>query len=848
MNSNHEGQNIINVDIEKEIKKSYIEYAMAVIVGRALPDVRDGFKPVHRRILYSMYEEGNTYNKPTRKSAATVGNVLGKYHPHGDAAVYDSMVRLAQSFSMRYPLIDGQGNFGNIDGDPAAAYRYTEARMTRLAGEMLTDIEKNVIDYQPNFDSSRDEPVVLPSRFPNLLVNGSIGIAVGMATNIPPHNLSEVIDGTIHLIDNPDATIPELMEFITAPDFPTGATIYGTAGLYQAYTTGKGHIYVRGKCHFEEHKEKTWIVFTEIPYQVNRSMLISNIAELVKDKRIEGISDLRNESGKDGMRIVIECKRDANPQLVLNLLYKYTQLQDTCAINMLALVNNEPKILNLKEILYHYIKHQEDVIRRRTVYDKEQAEKRVHILQGYVTALDNIDEVIKLIRASASIPEAKQALIDRFELSELQSQAIVEMPLGRLSGMERDKVTNELTDKLAFIEKMNAILADENLVKEIIKEELTVIKNKYGDARKTDIEPNADEILTEDLIEREKYVVSMTQAGYIKRISADTYQAQNRGGKGITAMSTRDEDLVNNVYVVNSHDYILLFTNKGKVYLKKCYEIPEAGRTAKGTNLVNLLPIDSDEKVTACITVPSLDIDNYFTMITKNGVIKRTRVSDFKNIRKTGIIALALDEGDEMYFAKLTSGYDDILIASRNGLAVRFSEDAVRVMGRTARGVRAINLSQDDEVCGAVTIVEGTTETLLTVTEKGFGKRCEFENFTAHSRGTKGMRCHLLTDEKTGKLCGIASVNVDSDAMFITNEGVIIRVRIADIPVYSNRSTMGVRIMRLKNDAVIVNLAIADKDEDEEVTAIDGEEGESEAPDNSVLQTLEETVNNEVKE
>lgn len=846
MNSNHEGQNIINVDIEKEIKKSYIEYAMAVIVGRALPDVRDGFKPVHRRILYSMYEEGNTYNKPTRKSAATVGNVLGKYHPHGDAAVYDSMVRLAQSFSMRYPLIDGQGNFGNIDGDPAAAYRYTEARMTRLAGEMLTDIEKNVIDYQPNFDSSRDEPVVLPSRFPNLLVNGSIGIAVGMATNIPPHNLSEVIDGTIHLIDNPDATIPELMEFITAPDFPTGATIYGTAGLYQAYTTGKGHIYVRGKCHFEEHKEKTWIVFTEIPYQVNRSMLISNIAELVKDKRIEGISDLRNESGKDGMRIVIECKRDANPQLVLNLLYKYTQLQDTCAINMLALVNNEPKILNLKEILYHYIKHQEDVIRRRTVYDKEQAEKRVHILQGYVTALDNIDEVIKLIRASASIPEAKQALIDRFELSELQSQAIVEMPLGRLSGMERDKVTNELTDKLAFIEKMNAILADENLVKEIIKEELTVIKNKYGDARKTDIEPNADEILTEDLIEREKYVVSMTQAGYIKRISADTYQAQNRGGKGITAMSTRDEDLVNNVYVVNSHDYILLFTNKGKVYLKKCYEIPEAGRTAKGTNLVNLLPIDSDEKVTACITVPSLDIDNYFTMITKNGVIKRTRVSDFKNIRKTGIIALALDEGDEMYFAKLTSGYDDILIASRNGLAVRFSEDAVRVMGRTARGVRAINLSQDDEVCGAVTIVEGTTETLLTVTEKGFGKRCEYENFTAHSRGTKGMRCHLLTDEKTGKLCGIASVNVDSDAMFITNEGVIIRVRIADIPVYSNRSTMGVRIMRLKNDAVIVNLAIADKDEDEEVTAIDGEEGESEEPDNSV--TLEETENNEVKE
>lgn len=848
MNSNHEGQNIINVDIEKEIKKSYIEYAMAVIVGRALPDVRDGFKPVHRRILYSMYEEGNTYNKPTRKSAATVGNVLGKYHPHGDAAVYDSMVRLAQSFSMRYPLIDGQGNFGNVDGDPAAAYRYTEARMTRLAGEMLTDIEKNVIDYQPNFDSSRDEPVVLPSRFPNLLVNGSIGIAVGMATNIPPHNLTEVINGTIHLIDNPDATIPELMEFITAPDFPTGATIYGTAGLYQAYTTGKGHIYVRGKCHFEEHKDKTWIVFTEIPYQVNKSMLISNIAELAKEKRIEGISDLRDETGKAGMRIVIECKRDANPQLVLNLLYKYTQLQDTCAITMLALVNNEPKILNLKEILHHYIKHQETVIRRRTIFDKEQAEKRVHILQGYVTALDNIDEVIKLIRASASIPEAKQALMERFGLSEVQSQAIVEMPLGRLSGMERDKVTNELSDKLTFIEKMNAILGDENLVKDIIKEELTVIRNKYGDERRTDIEPNADEILAEDLIAREKYVVSMTQAGYIKRIAADTYQAQNRGGRGITAMSTRDEDLVNNVYVVNSHDYILLFTNKGKVYLKKCYEIPEAGRTAKGTNLINLLPIDSEEKVTACITVPSLDIDNYFTMITKNGIIKRTRVSDFKNIRKTGIIALTLDDDDEMYFAKLTTGYDDILIASRNGLAVRFNEDAVRVMGRTARGVKAINLAQNDAVCGAVTIAEGTNETLLTVTEKGFGKRCSYENFSAHSRGTKGMRCHLLTEEKTGKLCGIASVCEDSDAMFITNEGVIIRVRIADIPIYNNRSTSGVRIMRLKDDSLVVNLAIAEKNEDEEVSTVEAEDISPDSSENNEIQTLEETVNNEVKE
>lgn len=839
MNSNHEGQNIINVDIEKEIKKSYIEYAMAVIVGRALPDVRDGFKPVHRRILYSMYEAGITYNKPYRKSAATVGDVLGKYHPHGDAAVYDSMVRLAQTFSMRYPLVDGQGNFGNVDGDGAAAYRYTEARMTKLAGEMLTDIEKNVIDYQPNFDSSRNEPVVLPSRFPNLLVNGSVGIAVGMATYIPPHNLTEVIDGTIYLMENPDATIPEIMNYIKAPDFPTGATIYGTAGLYQAYTTGKGHVYVRAKYHFEEHKDKTWIVYTEIPYQVNKSMLITNISELVKDKRVEGIADLRDESGRDGMRIVVECKRDANPELVVNLLYKYTQLQDTCAITMLALVDNQPRILNLKEILYYYIKHQEDVIRRRTIYDKEQAEKRVHILKGYMIALDNIDEVIKLIRASASIPDAKSALIERFELTEVQSQAIVEMPLGRLSGLERDKIASELNEKLEFIKKMENILANENLIKDIIKEELTVIKNKYGDARRTDIVAASDEILAEDLIEREKYVISMTEAGYIKRISADTYQAQNRGGKGITAMTTREEDFVKNVYVVESHDFLLLFTNRGKAYMKKCYEIPEAGRTAKGTNLVNVLPIEADEKVTACITVPSLDIDSYFTMITKRGVIKRTRVSDFKNIRKTGIIALNLDEGDEMNFVMLTSGYDDLLIASRNGLAVRFSEDEARTMGRTARGVRAIKLADNDEVCGTVTIPEGTTNTLFTATENGYGKKCSFDSFSAHSRGTKGMRCHMLSD-KTGKLCGIASVAETDDVMMITSEGVIIRIRISDVPTYTSRSTGGVRIMRINDTAKVVNFAVAEKVDEEGEEATEIEESSEVSTENTEQTTVEE--------
>lgn len=814
MNSNHEGQNIIQVDIEKEIKKSYIEYAMAVIVGRALPDVRDGFKPVHRRILYAMYEDGITYNKPTRKSAATVGTVLAKYHPHGDMAVYDTMVRLAQSFSMRYPLIDGQGNFGNVDGDSAAAYRYTEARMTKLAGEMLTDIEKNVVDFQPNFDSSCEEPTVLPARFPNLLVNGSVGIAVGMATYIPPHNLGEVIDGTIFLMENPDATIPEIMQYITAPDFPTGATIYGTAGLYQAYSTGRGHVYVRAKYHFEEHKDRTWIVYTEIPYQVNKSLLITAISDLVKDKRIDGIADLRDESGRDGMRIVVECKRDAIPSVVVNQLFKYTQLQDTCAITMLALVNNEPKILNLKEILYYYIKHQEEVIRRRTVFDKAQAEKRIHILQGYMIALNNIDEVIAIIKKSASVPDAKTALMDRFGLSEIQSQAIVEMPLGRLSGLERDKISNELADKLAFVKHMDEILADENLIKDIIKTELLEIKEKYGDGRRTDIEQNAEEILTEDLIEREKYVISMTQAGYIKRIGADTYQAQNRGGKGITAMTTRDEDLVNKVYVVNSHDYILMFTNRGRAFMKKCYEIPEAGRTAKGSNLVNIIPIETDERVTACITVPSLESEDYFTMITKKGTIKHTRISDFKNIRKTGIIALSLDDGDELSFVKLTTGYEDILVASRNGLAVRFDENEVRVMGRTARGVRAIRLDEDDYVCGAVAIPEGCTATLLTVTENGYGKRCEFDAFAAHSRGTKGMRCHLLSD-KTGKLCTAVSVNEDDDVMCITNEGVIIRIRVSDVPVYSSRSTGGVRVMRIGEDARVVNVAVADKIEEE---------------------------------
>ena len=648
--SNHEYQTIHDIGIEKEIKSCYIDYAMSVIVGRALPDVRDGLKPVHRRILYTMYEDNLTSDKPFSKSAKTVGAVLGNYHPHGDASVYDAMVRLGQDFSMRYMLIDKHGNFGNIDGDPPAAYRYTEARMSRIASEMLSDIEKNVVDFMPNFDNTSKEPVVLPARFPNLLVNGSVGIAVGMATNIPPHNMREAIDATEYLMDNPECTVTDLMQFIKGPDFPTYGTIYGTSGIYEAYMTGRGKIRVRAKAHFEEKHGRTSIIVTELPYQVNRSMLLESMVDLVKTKRVEGIADIRNESGMHGMRIVIDLKKDANPQVVLNLLYKYTQLQDTCAVNMVALVNGEPKLLNLKDMLSHYIEHRRDVTTRRIKFELAAAEREAHIYEGYKIAIDNIDEVINIIRSSASIPDSKARLSERFGLSDEQAQAIVDMRLGKLSGLERRKVEERLAELYALIDDLRAILSDDARLTAIIKEDLNYIRDKYGDERRTDIVEAENDILIEDLIERESCVITATNAGYIKRLPSDTYQAQRRGGKGVTAMGTREEDIVEDVIIAHSHDFLLMFSDTGKVYIKKCYEIPESARTAKGTNLVNLLSLDSGEKITAILPVADFTQDENLVLITRRGVAKRINLMAYSRKRNNGLRAINLDEGDQLLY------------------------------------------------------------------------------------------------------------------------------------------------------------------------------------------------------
>ncbi len=805
-----ENQTILDVDMGKEVKTSFIQYAMSVIMSRALPDVRDGLKPVHRRILYAMYEDHLTYDKPYRKSATTVGNVLGRYHPHGDAAVYDSMVRLAQPFSLRYTLIDGQGNFGNIDGDQAAAYRYTEARMSKMADLMLQDIEKQVVDFAPNFDNKLKEPTVLPSRFPNILVNGSVGIAVGMATNIPTHNLGEVVDGTIYLMDNPDATVTDLMQYIKGPDFPTGATIYGSNGIIQAYTTGKGRVMVRSKAEVDEEKRR--IIITEIPYMVNKVTMVEQIANLVKDKRVEGITDIRDETDKKkGIRVVIEYRRDVNGQIILNQLYKYTQLQDTCAINMLALVGGEPKILGLKEILEHYIRHQEDVIVRRVNFDLKKAEHEAHIREGQKIAIDNIDEVINIIRSSASIPDAKEKLMNRFGLTEIQAQAIVEMTLGRLSGLERDKIEERLAELNRMIEEYRAILADEGKIKEIIKEELLDAKKRFGDERKTEIVAAEDDILIEDLIERHTCLITMSNAGYIKRCPSDTYSAQRRGGKGIIGMTTKDEDFVETVIACHSHSYLMMFTNKGKVQVKKAYQIPEASRTAKGTNIVNILELEPEEKITAILSIPEFKAGEYLTMVTKNGVIKRTDLSEYEYQRKGGKKALNLDEDDELVFVAHTTGNDEIIIATYNGFAARFHESAARVMGRTARGVRGIKLTHGDYVRAAATVEEG--KKLLTITELGFGKRSEFDDFSAHNRGTKGVCCHKLS-AKTGKLCGIAAISEDEDIMMITSEGTMIRISASDIPVYS-RTAGGVIVMRTASDTHIVNFAKVAKEEEE---------------------------------
>ena len=811
-------QKIVPVDIEKQVRQGFIEYSMSVITSRALPDVRDGMKPGQRRILYAMYEDNLTYDKPFRKSATTVGNVLGRYHPHGDSAVYGTMVRMAQPFSYRYPLISGHGNFGNVDGDGAAAYRYTEARLSKIADEMMTDIEKNVVDFVPNFDNSRKEPVVLPSRFPNLLVNGSIGIAVGMATNIPTHNLGEVIDGTLAMMDNPDITVPELMQYIKGPDFPTYATIYGTRGIREAYETGRGRIAVRATAEIEEEHRR--IVFTEIPYMVNKSMLVASVADLVKDKRIDGITDLRDESGRGGMRIVVEYRRDANPQVILNQLYKYTQLQDTCAVNMLALDNGVPRIFSLPEILKNYIAYQEGIITRRTQYDLDKALAEMHIYEGYKIAIDHIDEIIELIKKSASVSDAKANLMAKYGLTDVQAQAIVDMTLGKLSGMERQKIEDRLAYLEARVDELRGILADESKVKGILREELTAIKEKFSDERRTRIVEAEDDIDLEDLIERHTCVVTLTNAGYIKRLPADTYTAQHRGGKGLIGMTTKEEDFIEKVVVANSHSYILFFTNSGKVYMRKVYQIPEASRTAKGTNLVNLIEMESGERVTAMIEVPSFAEEGYLTMVTKNGIIKRTPLSEYEYQRKGGKRAISLDEGDELVFVRRTEGDTEIIIATHDGSAVRFEESGARAMGRTARGVRGIRIAEGDEVCGVALVEAG--KKLVTITENGYGKLTDFEDFrTMKNRGGKGVAAHGLS-EKTGALASIATVDSEDDLMLITGEGMIIRTPVTDIPTYS-RTAGGVRVMRLAEGEKIVNFAKVARATEEDIAKADSE-------------------------
>ena len=818
-----ENQRILDVEMEKEVKKSFIEYSMSVIMARALPDVRDGMKPGARRILYAMYEDGLVHSKPFRKSATTVGNVLGRYHPHGDAAVYGTMVRMAQDFSMRYPLVEGHGNFGSVDGDGAAAYRYTEARLDRIADEMMRDMDKNVVPMMPNFDNRLQEPTVLPSRFPNLLVNGSMGIAVGMATNIPPHNLGEVIDATIYRMDNPDCTVPDLMQYIKGPDFPTYATIYGVNGIQQAYTTGKGHIMVRAKAEIEEEERR--IIFTEIPYGVNKSLLCESIAQCVKEKKIDGITELRDESGREGMRIVVEYRRDVNSQILLNQLYKHTQLQDTFAINMLALVNNEPKVLSLPAILDLYIAHQEQVIIRRTQYELDKAKAKAHIYEGYKIALDNIDEIVQIMKTSPSIPESKLTLMERFGLSDLQAQAIVEMTLGKLTGMERSKIEDELLRLHNLIAELESILADMGKVKQIIKDEMTAIRDRYNDERRTEIVPAEQEIILEDLIERHSCVITLTHAGYIKRQPADTYSAQNRGGKGIIGMATKEEDYIEKVVAVNSHSYLMMFTNTGKVQMRKAYLIPEAGRTAKGQNIVNILELTEGEKITACISVDAFDEETYLTMVTKQGVIKRTLLSEYEYQRRGGKIALNLDEGDELVYVVATKGECDLMIATAQGQAVRFSESNVRAMGRTARGVRGIKLREGDYVAGVCVVDEG--KDLLCITENGFGKRSPFADFRLmKNRGGYGVTCYNLT-EKSGMLTGIAAVTDEDDIMMITDSGTIIRTPVSGVPSRS-RSAGGVIVMRLGEEQKLVNFTItAHADEEEEDVE------DTEAPENT---------------
>ncbi len=829
-------QKIVPINMEKEVKKSFIEYSMSVIVSRALPDARDGMKPGQRRVLYSMWEDNLTYDRPYRKSATTVGNVLGRYHPHGDASVYGTMVRMAQPFSYRYVLVDGQGNFGNVDGDGAAAYRYTEARMSRLSDEMLRDIEKETIKWDVNFDNTRKEPSVLPSRFPNLLVNGAVGIAVGMATNIPPHNLGEVIDGTIYMMDNPDCGVSDLMKIIKGPDFPTGAGIHGTAGIYEAYTTGRGRIMVRAKATVEEEEHR--IIITEIPYMVQKSELIKAMAGQVHDKKIEGVTEIRDESDMSGMRIVVEYRKDVNGQVILNQFYKYTELESTCSVIMLALVGGEPRILNLRQALGVYIQHQMSVITNRTKFDLNKALHEAHINEGYKTAIDHIDEVISIIRGSIDTAAAKENLKARFDLSDEQTQAIVQMTLGRLSGMERQKVESKLAELYASIDEYKAILGDEGRIRQILREELTAIKDKYADERRTTIEEAENEIVLEDLIERHDAVITLTHAGYIKRQRTEVYSAQRRGGRGVIGMQTKEEDYVERVAIANSHSYLMLFTDRGKVYQIKAYRVPEAGRNAKGSNLINLIEIEPNETITAMLSVPDLEdtslIDeyqdrNYLTMVTRKGVIKRSRLADFKVQRKGGKIAIDLDEGDDLIFVALTHGESDVMIVTKGGLGARFDENKVSVMGRSAHGVRGISLRKGDLVAGACIIEksEGWDEenALVTVSEGGFGKRMNVNEFDAKGRGIQGMIVQRLT-EKTGQLCGISIVRPDEDLLMITNDGVIIRTPADGIPMYG-RGASGVIMMKLGSGKTLVNFTVMEKakeepeDESEELEDLD---------------------------
>lgn len=804
-------QHIVNVDLDKEMRKAYIDYAMSVIVSRALPDVRDGMKPVHRRILYDMYESNLLYENDFKKSAATVGDVLGKYHPHGDASVYDAMVRMAQDFSLRYPLVQGKGNFGSIDGDPPAAYRYTEAKMSKISALMLTDIEKETVDFVPNYDDKIPEPDVLPSRFPNLLVNGSAGIAVGMATNIPPHNLTEVIDGIIAVIDDPMITIEELMTHIQGPDFPTGGIIMGKSGIRNAYTTGRGRIVLRAEAEIEEHNGRNRIIVTEIPYQVNKAKLEKHINELARDGKIDGIAATRDES-TEVIRLVIDLKRDANPNVVLNNLYKYTQMQDTFGVILLALVDKEPKILNLREMIDYYIAHQEDVITRRTNFELKKALQRAHILEGYKVVIDNVDEVIRIIRASKSIQDSKDALCERFGLSDEQADAIVKMQLGRLSGMEREKIEEEYREVTAKIAHYREILADENLVLDIIKTDLTEIKNKYGDERRTKISMVSTEIDIDDLIDEEDVVITLTHSGYTKRVPVDTYQAQHRGGRGISAMSKKDEDFVENIITTSTHNTLLFFTTRGVVYKLRGYQIPEGSRQARGTAIVNLLPLESDEKITAMIPIKEFREGEYLTFVTRDGLIKKTDIMDYSNIRNGGLRAIDLREGDELIRVHLTDGTKDVILSTHDGYAIRFNESEVRHTGRTTRGVKGITLRKGDYIVGFSIAKEGSQ--LLAVTENGYGKKTDLDEYRKQGRGGKGIFTYKITD-KTGKLAGMRAVTDEDDIILITSEGVIIRMHTMDISTYS-RQTQGVKLMRLADGVSVASIARAPYESEEE--------------------------------